>query len=707
MSGQRFKFSIAMLAIAMAVSFPAQAAEDSAIAVAKGASESINNDLEQREILVDKTAKRVADVRAALTAYYSDKLAWPSSLDALVEAGYYPSKDFSTPFGVISGKPSGMNYELDMVLPDGKRANAIGRLIAAKANGKASGANNTNLTFSLGTPSQANLVKNMLSRVADPANPAANTMQTALNMGSHNILNVGTIDAQILNGASANITGSTTTGTMAVSDWLSVGGDSTFNGNVFAQKAVTIAGPLTVNSATILNGDLAVAGKATMADVDMNNLLVKGNQVTNGTATFNGATTINNTLTVTGKSTLADTDVNNLLVKGNQVTNGTATFNGATVVNNTFSVAGKSTLADVDMNNLLVKGNQETAGNLIVDGTATLKGPTLVQNKLTVTGGAKITGLSEFDSLQVNQNGQVGGNFTVAGTTNLKETNIDGAAVINGSLNAGATQLGSLKVLGTTTMNGDLIGTNATFSGNVTANAVKAKTLGYYDGSWKDVATEINALKAKNATQDSRLDALEAWKSTMSTWKVGVDSDIASLKNRTSSLENRMTNVENRTSSLESRMNNAETNIANLGGTIANVSNSVNGLQNSGNGKWSTYWTGQTTGSVAIPSDALMVAATYYVDYTFNWANVGYMLDDYYFGVVTKPGVAAVGSSKSASSSACSNTGTTNSIPAITVGFTPTAAYGNPLINSVQMGSNGACGSATVTIYLVKIEIMK
>lgn len=697
MNGQRFKLSIASLAIMLAVSLPAHAVEDSAISVAKGAAESAKSDIEQREILVDKTAKRVADVRAALTAYYSDKLAWPSSLDALVDAGYYPSKDFSTPFGVISGKPEGMNYQLDMVLPDGKRANAIGRLIAAKANGKASGVNNTNLTFSLGTPSQASLVKNMLSRVADPANPAANTMETALNMGSHNILNVGTIDAQILNGGSANITGGTTTGTLAVSDWLSVAGDSTFNGNVLAQKAVTIAGPLTVNSATILNGDLAVAGKASMADVDMNNLLVKGNQVTNGTATFNGATTINNTLKVTGKSTLADTDVNNLLVKGNQVTNGTATFNGATVVNNSFTVTGKSSLADVDMNNLLVKGNQETAGNLIVDGTATFKGPTLVQNKLTVTGGSKITGLTELDSLQVNQNGQVAGNFAVAGTTNLKATNIDGAAVINGSLNAGATQLGSLKVLGTTTLNSDLFGTNATFSGNVTANAVKANTLGYYDGSWKDVATEINALKSKNATQDSRLDALEAWKSSMSTWKVGVDSDISSLKSRTSSLENRMSNVENRTSSLESRMNNAEYLLNQHSGRITALEDGYRGLQSAGNGTWSTYWTGQTTGSVSFPSDAKLISATYYFNFRNSWEdttnpnNVG----NFYFGLVTKPGVPT---ERVVSSFENCYTYSLKS------GITSTAAFGAKDVKPV--GCNGY-NNPYISIHLVKIEIFK
>ena len=116
-------------------------AADEAIQIAEEASESARSSVKQRTVLVDKTARKVTDIRAALMAYYTDKMAWPASLDLLVAGGYYPKADWSTPYGNIAGAINGPSYVLSLTLPNGSRATPIGKLIAAKANGTASGSN--------------------------------------------------------------------------------------------------------------------------------------------------------------------------------------------------------------------------------------------------------------------------------------------------------------------------------------------------------------------------------------------------------------------------------------------------------------------------------------------------------------------------------------------------------------------------------------
>lgn len=469
-------------------------ADELPISVSQSANEAAQDEVSQRTLLVNKTAKKVADVRAALMAYYSDKLAWPVPLSAMVTAGYYPAADWSTPFGNITGAVSGNNYVLSLVLPSGARASPIGKLIAAKADGTATGTNNTNLTFTLGTPSQATLVKNMLSRISDPANPNGNTMETALNMGGNNILNIGQADIQVINGGTVNVTGKTTTNELDVVGDLSVGGISSLSDvnakNVLIKGTNTVNGISTLNGATIVNNTLNVVGKTTLADTDIANVVVKGTQTVNGQSVLNGATTIKNTLNVTGKATLADIETTNALIKGNHTVNGISTLNGATTVNNDFSVTGKSSLADTTVNNLIVKGNQ-----------------------------------------------------TVVGST-----------VLNGSLSAGQTTVSGMTVSGLTRLNGDLLGTDATFSGAVFANAITANAIGYKDGTvYKDVATEINALHKKDGEQDLRLSSLEGWKTGVDSDLLSLKNSVSSLESWRNLASNTLSNHEGRLSALENR----------------------------------------------------------------------------------------------------------------------------------------------------------
>lgn len=481
-------------------------AADEAIQIAEEASESARSSVEQRTALVDKTARKVSDIRAALMAYYTDKIAWPASLDLLVAGGYYPKADWSTPYGNIVGAINGTSYVLSLTLPNGSRATPIGKLIAAKANGRATGSNNTDLTFTIGTPSQASIAKNMLSRVKDPNNAMANTMETAINMNSNNILDAGTVTADIFDGTTAKISGKTTTGQLEVADSLLTKGDAEFNGNVAIHKAVVIDG------ATEIKSSLVVQGKSTLADVDAINVLAKGNLAVNGSTTLNGATKVNNSLDVAGKSTLGELQAKNTRVTGTLDVDGATTLNGATKVNNSFQVTGQTKLADTEVSNLLVNGQLTNIGAmylkdaLVVDGTTTLKGATVIQNKLTVNNGARISGIAEVDGLQVNQNARIQGGLGVYGAT-----------VLDGTLSAGQTSLAGLDVAGVTRLNGDLIGTNATLSGTLTAAAVKANSLGYMDaGSWKDVATEINKLKTADTNLQTRVSSLESWKASAS-----------------------------------------------------------------------------------------------------------------------------------------------------------------------------------------------
>jgi hypothetical protein len=502
-------------------------ADELPVSVSQGATIAAQDEVAARTQLVNKTAKKIADVRAALMAYYSDKLAWPASLNDLVTPGYYPSADWSTPYGNITGAISANNYILSLTLPNGSRAAPIGKLIAAKAAGTATGTNNTNLTFTLGTPSQAILVKNMLSRKADPANPTGNTMETAINMSGNNILNIGNADVQVLNGGTATFTGKTTT------NQFEADGASVFNG------------------ATTVNNTLAVTGKSTLADLSANNVLVNGTHTVTGASILNGATTINNTLNVAGKSTLADLSANNVLVNGTHTVTGVSVLNGATTVKNTLNVTGKSTLADLAANNVQVNGTHT------VTGISTLNGATTINNTLSVFG------VSNLSDTNVN-NLLVKANQTVLGAT-----------VLNGSLSAGQTTLSGLTVNGVTHLNSDLFGGNATFYGNMTANTIHANTLGYVDGGVaKDVATEINALKATNAQEDSRLSNIENWEP----W---VNNNINSLTGRVGNIENWEGGVNSTLANHEARISSLEGHIASQGGSTSVIYNSnLNGTIN-------------------------------------------------------------------------------------------------------------------------------
>jgi len=451
-------------------------AADEAIQIAEEASESARSSVEQRTALVDKTARKVTDIRAALMAYYTDKTAWPASLDLLVAGGYYPKADWSTPYGNIAGAINGTSYVLSLTLPNGSRATPIGKLIAAKANGTASGSNNTDLTFTIGTPSQASIVKNMLSRVKDPNNAMANTMETDINMNGNNILDTGTVTADIFDGTTAKISGKTTTGQLEVGGSTLALGDAVFAENVNIKKA------LIADGATVINNTLNVAGKTTLADADVNSLAVKGAQSVAGTSTLNGATAVNNTLKVTGKATLADADVNNLAVKGAQTVTGTSTMHGATTVNNTLKVTGTTTLANTSVADLYVNGQLTNVGAmylrdaLVVDGTTTLKGATVVQNKLTVNNGARISGLAELDTLQVNQNGQVAGTFGVTGKTTLADLTAANAAFTgNVSINGTHTVAGVSTLNGATTVNNTLKVTGKTTLADADVNTLAVK----------------------------------------------------------------------------------------------------------------------------------------------------------------------------------------------------------------------------------------
>lgn len=505
-------------------------ADELPISISQGATVAAQNEVASRTQLVNKTAKKIADVRAALMAYYSDKLAWPAALNDLASSGYYPSADWSTPYGNITGAISANNYILSLTLPDGSRAAPIGKLIAAKADGTASGTNNTNLKFSLGTPSQATLVKNMLSRKADPANPTANMMETAINMSGNNILNIGNADVQILNGGTATFTGKT------ITNQFEADGTSVFNG------------------ATTVNNTLVVTGKTTLADLSANNVLVNGSHTVNGASVLNGATTINNSLNVTGKSTLADLSANNVLVNGTHTVTGASVLNGATTVKNTLNVTGKTTLADLSANNVQVNGTHT------VTGTSTLNGATTINNTLNVSG---VTNLSDTNI----NNLLVKANQTVLGAT-----------ILNGSLSAGQTTLSNLTVNGVTHLNSDLFGGNATFTGNlttgnITANTVHANTLGYVDGGVaKDVATEINALKTTNEQQDSRLSNIENWEP----W---VNNNINSLTGRVGNIENWEGGVNGTLANHEARISNLEGHIASqpTAGGVSSVAYPYNG----------------------------------------------------------------------------------------------------------------------------------
>ena len=244
---------------------------------------------------------------------------------------------------------------------------------------------------------------------------------------------------------------------------ISTGNLALGTGNLSVESgAINVGtGDLTLTSGdlTLTSGDLKVsAGSSKFEAASATSLSVSGTTTLSALDATNLA--LSGTLDVTGLSTLGLVDTGHLDVKSGGLT---VTAGGLTV-----SAGGLTVSAG---------GLTVSAGGLAVS-SGDLFAATGVESKLkdtTITGALNVTGLSTLTGLVTVASGGLsvtaGGLTVVAGATALKATTIDG--VLNamgniyayGTLNAGATTLGSLNVSGASSLQSVTASSGVTLSG--------------------------------------------------------------------------------------------------------------------------------------------------------------------------------------------------------------------------------------------------
>lgn len=219
---------------------------------------------------------------------------------------------------------------------------------------------------------------NVLYRNEVPGHPEYNTMNTALDMGSHDINNVNS---------------------------LIITADNPANG-------ADMDTPLVVEK-----GGIQVEGKIDAADgkfvVDTGgNMNMAGNADIGGGITAGGNANIGGNAVIDGT---LDAAGGNFTVDASGNTN----IAGDTTIQKNITVEGDSN----------VKGDSEVGKNLHVYGTATIEGDTTINSNL------KVAGDTTTNTLNVTSNANVGGDLNVAGNTTTNTLNVTSNADIGGDLN--------------------------------------------------------------------------------------------------------------------------------------------------------------------------------------------------------------------------------------------------------------------------------
>jgi filamentous hemagglutinin family protein len=293
--------------------------------------------------------------------------------------------------------------------------------------------------------------------------------------------------------AKLTLTGDTYAKTVYVDGTHNVTGMTNLTGvlNVNSQHPVNFSGNLTVAENSKLNGGLEVTGNASVSG----KLNVSG---------ASGLSSIAHNFQVDGASTLAG-----LTVNGVSTLNGDLTANGALT-------AGASTLASLGVNGVALLN----AGLSVTSGRSTFA------DTLTVNSGGLTVSLGDLALTQGNMALSQGGVTltqgelkVIAGKTTLNALDVNGAMILTGSLNAGASRLASLEVIGTSTLNGatfsesSVLNATATTAANfnvLNANASILKSLEVTDASNLKGALTVDGTTTLKALQVNERASLNA-----------------------------------------------------------------------------------------------------------------------------------------------------------------------------------------------------
>jgi len=309
------------------------------------------------------------------------------------------------------------------------------------------------------------------------------------------------------------------TGATTLDSTLSVAGNTTLSGTL-SSGAATLASASVTNNATV-GGTLGVSGESTLASAivsdltagrvvlagtagaieDSGNLTFNGSELNvTGTAGISSNATVGGTLGVTGATTLSDT----LAVSGNTTVGGTLSVTSDTTITGNLTVQGttttvNSTTVEVVDPVMTIGGNSsddnkdrgiefkyndgaskvgffgydDSTGKFTVLTTAT-------NTSEVFTGTVAPAAFGNTDVANINASGDafVGGSIDVTGNAVVDGTLEAGATTINGALSAGASSLGNTTITGTASVSSTLSVTGeSTFTGDVTAGNIDSATL--------------------------------------------------------------------------------------------------------------------------------------------------------------------------------------------------------------------------------------
>jgi len=236
-------------------------------------------------------------------------------------------------------------------------------------------------------------------------------------------------------------------------------------GNLVVSGTTTLSGSVVIEDNTTMNGNLTVTGSSNLNG----NLSVTGTTVLSGSVVIEDNSTINGNLTVTGSSVLSGS----VTVEDNTLVNGNLTVTGSSSLNGNLSVTGTTVLSG----SLIVEDNSTLNGNLTVTGSSNLSGGLNVTGSTVFNGNVTVTGLTDNRVVIVGTGGilEDDANFTFDGTTfkvgagNFEVDVNDGDIRTSGSLTVDTLNVdnnlnvgGALVVTGSTSLLGNLF-----VSGNV------------------------------------------------------------------------------------------------------------------------------------------------------------------------------------------------------------------------------------------------
>jgi predicted acyltransferase (DUF342 family) len=275
-------------------------------------------------------------------------------------------------------------------------------------------------------------------------------------------------------------------GDLSMNSRLSVGSDSSFNGNVYIAKDLLVNGRLSVNqyfastvinttsfNTLVINEDLSLNGTFfLLKDASMNSRVFIGGDLslnsglyTAGKTVLNGDVSMNSRVFIGGEISLTS----NVSIGGDLSLNSVLFTSGKSLLNSDVSMNSKVSIGgDLSLNNrLFVKGDSSLNGNVVIGKDLTVIGRLAVQQysneniiNTTTTNYTFIVAedMSLNGRLYVSYDSSFGGNVT-----------INGSSILNGDVSMN----NRLSINGNITANNDL-----SVAGNIYLNGVRINQTG-------------------------------------------------------------------------------------------------------------------------------------------------------------------------------------------------------------------------------------